>query len=86
MSGTKQKQGGYPPHSFLAGAIAANHPSQPNRQPLCRDKTELRQPYPDIAYRAALNHRLAYRKSDPSCIQRDVYRERRKRSGLSKYE
>ena len=28
MGGTKQKQGGYPPHSFLAGAIAVNHPSQ----------------------------------------------------------
>ena len=28
MSGTKQKRDGYPPHSFLVGAIAANHPSQ----------------------------------------------------------
>lgn len=28
MDGTKQKQGGYPPHSFFVGAIAANHPSQ----------------------------------------------------------
>ena len=29
MSGTKQKRDGcYPPHFFLVGAIAANHPSQ----------------------------------------------------------
>ena len=48
MSGTKA---GRLPAPFL--------PCRRDRQPLCRDKPELRQPYPDITHRAALNHRLA---------------------------